>query len=1068
MLSALCARRSVFFAVFVACAVAIGGCAGTFTRPARAPAQAIARAVQTGVLAGAIAKNLSRVEEFRVIAEAAGELGLRVWLFGGTAAGYAHYVKWDLLRQSGDTRYIESRFDYDFTNIYRSTQDADLVVDGSVEDASKLESLIKSKLAYLQGSKKEWEVRLLRQDRGDKQALLNNPDFMNQHTDSNSTGMVELTAPPSGESVVRDLRDWQDMRSPRFLQDVAEGKLHYYHNPLHKTTSRYLAGDNPEIFSVVRYFTKAFQYELEMREEDLARIREIIGRFHPQTSPAKWSEWARGWIEKRGNGAKLIKHAVNVEYAWNVLEQIGLRQKLIAMSASSQAGSMGWWLNREPLRSKPVGEGGGKTAKEIAAKFDIPWDEFVVAHETGDFLAYESLTRDTTGRPNVLISRKGFAGEVAAYGDGHYTRVGRIGARGTGLTVRYKVDPNAREGTDFIVKDDFMIFRNRNALSVIPESLNIGPVEYFQLLFSSETMDASDRGVLEKLKRRVDNQLARASAQDARAIADTILAELNRKQEPSTQWEQRMKRRVAALNHWFSLPASVNFPEVVTTLINRGYAPFYADLVRNVLATESWRSEEIKQILLQISPFKEYGSDIVTHILNQPHWRSDRKWMESVIDEIVRDGTAESDKALAKRILNQPEWAHRPDWVRAVIARGLAHWELIEHALSKPHWEPYLAEFVPALMARKDKFVNWNLTRYVFSRPATTNHPEWIDGLFAFMESIPSVDYDSALFSSVLSQEWTKAHPEWIERALAYRNGRYDQDLAEYVIWRPHWVERKDWAIEIFERPFRKHYGWHTRQVLDPLFKNVFSQPEWKDDPRLLQIIGNILSNGKMYSEEYWSEYMGRLLLNDVLSQPHWSHRADLIERFLAKEALDYDESIARFILSKPHWDRGQWYERLAAKNNPKIDAALIETLGAPHSVKYPERIRAFIATKRYDTEVMHILAAPQSQWWDHPECEGWIDLLLKRDLRKPSNPEVSGNVEVSGDADVLKILQFPRWEHRSDWKRIIVERSRSLILGDLKAPHENQPEVRQKISFSRRCAGLLKNRLRSWYWRRK
>lgn len=41
------------------------------------------------------------------------------------------------------------------------------------------------------------------------------------------------------------------------------------------------------------------------------------------------------------------------------------------------------------------------------------------------------------------------SGEDAAYGSGHYTKIGRLGARNTGMTGRYSIDPNAKAGTDF-------------------------------------------------------------------------------------------------------------------------------------------------------------------------------------------------------------------------------------------------------------------------------------------------------------------------------------------------------------------------------------------------------------------------------------------------------------------------------------------------------------------------------------------------------------------------------------------------------------------------------------------
>ena len=122
----------------------------------------------------------------------------------------------------------------------------------------------------------------------------------------------------------------------------------------------------------------------------------------------------------------------------------------------------------------------------------------IVAHETRSFLAYESITRAHTGDPNVLISRSGRAGEFAIHGDGFYTQVGRTGAGGTGLTIRFHLAPSAREGTDFILaeKNAYVVVLNKAALKVIPESLNLSPVQYFEFLASGERMSHEDLALL--------------------------------------------------------------------------------------------------------------------------------------------------------------------------------------------------------------------------------------------------------------------------------------------------------------------------------------------------------------------------------------------------------------------------------------------------------------------------------------------------------------------------------------------------------------------------------------------
>ncbi len=492
------------------------------------PESCFQKALRAEKLKSEIASRRAEVPEFEFIREEAQRRGLRVWLFGGTAAGYSHYVKWDVLRELGDVRFQPNRFDYDYTNIYRSTQDLDIVVDGNAQDAQTFEQVLRTQFPYFLGSKAAgWEVRSIKEARGDKGGLLGDFGFMNQHTDSNSTGMVELTDPKPGESVIRDIRDWDNNKDPTFLKDVEEGRLTFYHSLKHSETPRFKSGQNPPIFSVIRALTKAFQYDLKINGEDLAILQREINQFDPRRDLANPD--AARWIEK--NGKKLFQHAVDLEYAWDTLEKLGLRKKLIAIKNDpGTQDSLAWWMNKEPLRIKPVGEGLGKTAESLGIK--------TVAHATKDFLAYESITRSHTGAPNVFVSRQNATGETADYGEGFYTATGRKGAKETGITIRFDVDPKAREGTDFILRYDaaagkldegeFVVWRNKDAIRVIPESLDMSPVEYFEFLADGKTIEQDDQAFLWKFKRRLNHSITsdRIPQKDMEEIRLIVLAQI--------------------------------------------------------------------------------------------------------------------------------------------------------------------------------------------------------------------------------------------------------------------------------------------------------------------------------------------------------------------------------------------------------------------------------------------------------------------------------------------------------------------------------------------------------------
>ena len=480
----------------------------------------------------------SKVEEFVQIRKIATELGIKhVYMFGGTAAAWGHYVRWDMRRELGIENLQPGRFDYDYTNIFRANQDFDVVIDGTVKQAEALEAAVQKQFNYFSGTRPTWEVRLLNEKRLDKDPIMG-ADFQNQHTDSHSTGLIEMMD-CEGFDCVKDVRDFHNPESA-FLMDLFEAKLHYYFSTKHKETKRFKNRMNPEILSVVRYYTKVVQYGLEQRSEDINRLNQIISKFDP-SQKSLWNSYVLRWLEK--NGKKLIVNAIDMEFAQNLIESNGLKEKLISLGNPNQEDSMAWWLNKESLKSFPLGRGDGKTAAEIFNTDNNT--DIIVAHETNSFPAFESITKAHNGIANVLISREGVRGEAALYGNGHYTKVGRVGAAGTGLTIRYKLNPLARTGSDFIKEGEYVIIQNRNALEVIHESFDYSVIDYFKMIASGFEFDHNDRGVVEKLRRKLMRKSQKLSLRDIKKIEKIVLKKPNN-QKLRREWHDLIVNRVLA------------------------------------------------------------------------------------------------------------------------------------------------------------------------------------------------------------------------------------------------------------------------------------------------------------------------------------------------------------------------------------------------------------------------------------------------------------------------------------------------------------------------------------------
>ena len=184
----------------------------------------------------------------------------------------------------------------------------------------------------------------------------------------------------------------------------------------------------------------------------------------------------------------------DVELSWNTLEEFGLREKLSQLGDIKNQGDPAWWMNKSPLRSFELGRGRGRTASELGIK--------TVAHDTRDFYLWSVITASRKGRANMFESRPGVTGEMALHGRGVYTVKNSRRGWGAGFTIRFEMNPMAREGSDFEVNGDVVRILNRNALEVIPDSLEVASLmDYLQLLKESK---GHKKVLLERLRLKID------------------------------------------------------------------------------------------------------------------------------------------------------------------------------------------------------------------------------------------------------------------------------------------------------------------------------------------------------------------------------------------------------------------------------------------------------------------------------------------------------------------------------------------------------------------------------------
>ncbi len=633
-----------------------------------------------------VKSNQQRVAEFKLLQEEAQKLGIKhVYLFGGTATAYARYVKEDLDRMEG-APYQKERFDYEYESIFRSEQDMDIVIDASAEDAARLQARMQELAPHFIGegnSKTVWEVRLLHEKNGDKESLFSF-DFQNQHSDSYSTGLIDLMECESFDCV-KDVRAFEQEVSP-FLKDVFHNEISFYYSPNHFKTARYMGGLNPAILSVIRYYTKVVQYDAQTKLEDKIKLQSIIDHFD-NSVVSNSKTYVKTWIEK--NAKKLMVNAVDMEAAQDIITSTKLKQKLIALGDKNIPFSTAWYLNKSPLPTKPLGTT-GKTAREIFGK-----EEIIVTHDTKSLAAYESLMKAKPGYVNAWESRKGIDGESASAGDGFYVMEGLRGAYGN-LPVHMKLNPDARYGEDFIKSGSEIIIQNRAALTVIPQSLNgLSFSEMLDLVLNPQSIFRDNEAVKYLLTKKIKQKRAR-------------------KEISALELQEAIKNinlnKLAPRNIVFWLGFDQQLDQKIFSYIDvyikegKGMHPF----IQEVLASEE--------------------------IIKHPKFV---KWMNTAI------ANGKGISYLAKYILSQPSITTRPEynqWIIDYIEKGNSYLELAQYVLSTPAviYHPQFKDWIKLYLARKSE-ADWEyLYEEVFSKPAFKNK---YGSLPSFLPSTLTSDY---------------------------------------------------------------------------------------------------------------------------------------------------------------------------------------------------------------------------------------------------------------------------------------------------------------------------------------
>jgi|GEM_PF-6075488 len=221
----------------------------------------------------AVSEYLSKTVEAKELHRLSGTLGAAdIYIIGGASARIVRAVDQYLKTPSGQRKGLPGKV----VDLLSATQDIDFVIDGNQEQIEKWSEEIPKALPYKLGDKTLFQVMPLYPN--PERGVLNNPDILNQNTDSFSTGLLKIVSKP-GSTLAQII----DIRHPSgaseaggFLSAVISDKIDYLDSDRHESTSMAREGRNPKAVSATKYLVNLSRYGSSFDEKDFETITEII------------------------------------------------------------------------------------------------------------------------------------------------------------------------------------------------------------------------------------------------------------------------------------------------------------------------------------------------------------------------------------------------------------------------------------------------------------------------------------------------------------------------------------------------------------------------------------------------------------------------------------------------------------------------------------------------------------------------------------------------------------------------------------------------------------------------
>ena len=366
------------------------------------------------------------------------------------------------------------------------------------------------------------------------------------------------------------------------------------------------------------------------------------------------------------------------------------------------------------------------------------------------------------------------------------------GAWGNGFTIKSEMNPLAREGTDFKVFDDIVLVLNRNAIRIIPESLDVSRLsDYLKLV---EHSNGRQTALLVRLGMRLDRRLY-----------------INRNQPEIKKEIQEAFNLVGNSNntllweHFFKLKISHLDDQMIENLIHNTSSSNLHYVTRFVFSQKHWKDHSklkyfIEKIIdLSVKFIKTLKVFILLSSISSLSLtlKCMGDSIAKLIDAAVKMGDYQSLENLARTVFHKSHIKDRENLIKKLIDAAITLREdgilrdLAFHTFDKAHTKDmgYLIE-------------------------------ELIDAAIELKISQPLEYLASTTFSQPHTKHMTHIIEKLIDAAFQIKGSYILHNLAVAVFSKPH---TKDMGY-LIEKLMDAAVQLRDKETLHQLIKSTFSQ----------------------------------------------------------------------------------------------------------------------------------------------------------------------------------------------------------------------------------------------------